>query len=222
MLAHIIDAKLWDTAKSTTNFMHWRSLNAEKDRVRESIEVAELGHPYDCLGIILDLFINTHGASNPPHLFSANKATDYAIDLTSMLSAGATTPAYNMLHHYAALAAMALVEALKIPIHKGDAFIKLQELHQALVDGFITAGDRWTTPLKNFVAANIQQHLSSSGGPGTNGASSGPDRAGLQHLADAAVGETEAEMEGESGGRGENEYSTVAPKGYLTMLAKYA
>ncbi len=221
MLAHIMDAKLWDTAKSTTNIMQWRSLNAEKERVRESIEVAELGHPYECLGVIIDLFINTHGASNPPHLFSANKATDYAIDLTSMLSAGATTPAYNMLHHYAALAAMTLVEALKSSLRKGDALVKLQELHQALVDGFITADDRWTTPLKNYMAANIQQHLGSIG-LGTNGAPSGPDRAGLQHLADAAVGETEAEMEGESGGRGENEYSTVAPKGYLTMLAKYA
>lgn len=217
-----MDAKLWDTAKATTNIMHWRSLNAEKDRVRESIEIAELGHPHDCLGIILDLFINTHGASDPPHLFSASKATDHAIDLTNMLSAGATTPAYNMLHHYAALAAMTLVEALKNPIRKGEAFQKLQELHQALTDGFITADDRWTTPLKNFVAAAIQHHLSSSSGPGTNGAPSGPDRAGLQHLADAAVGETEAEMEGEGGGRWENEYSTVAPKGYLTMLAKYA
>jgi len=214
-----MDAKLWDTAKSTTNIMQWRSLNAEKDRVRESIEVAELGHPYDCLGVILDLFINTHDASDPPYPFSANRATDYAIDLTSMLSAGPTTPAYNMLHHYATLAATTLVEALRSPTRKGEAFIKLQELHQALVDGFITAGDRWTTPLKNFVATNIQHHLSS--GPGPNGAPSGPDRAGLQHLADAAVGETEAEMEGESGGRGENEYSTVAPKGYLTMLAKY-
>lgn len=217
-----MEAKLWDTAKSTTNTMQWRSLNAEKDRVRESIEVAELGHPYDCLGIILDLFINTHGASDPPHLFSTSKATDYAIDLTNMLSAGATMPAYNMLHHYAALAAMTLVEALKNPIRKGDALLKLQELHQALVDGFITADDRWTTPLKNFVAATIQQHLSSRSGPGTNGAPSGPDRAGLQHLADAAVGETEAEMEGGNEGRGENEYSTVGPKGYLTMLAKYA
>ena len=217
-----MDAKLWDTAKSTTNIMHWRSLHAERDRVRESIEIAELGHPYDCLGIVLDLFINTHGASDPPHLFSANKATDSAIDLTNMLSAGATTPAYNMLHHYAALAAMTLVEALKNPIRKSEAFLTLQELHQALLDGFITADDRWTTPLKNFVATNIQQYLSNSNAPGTNGAPSGPDRAGLQHLADAAVGETEAEMEGEVGGRGENEYSTVAPRGYLTMLAKYA
>lgn len=221
MLAHVMDAKLCDHTNTTTNVMLWRSINAEKNRVRESLEDIVLPAPDSCLSAMLDLFSNTYGPSDLPNLFSPNKALGFAIIISNMLSFASNQVAHSLMHHCAALAAVTLVESLKNPIHKDEVLAALQQLHQALQQGQVPAGTRWTTPLKNFLAANIQQHLGS--GPGANGApSAGPDRAGLQHLADAAVGETETETESEGGGRKDSEYSTVAPKGYLTMLAKYA
>ena len=200
--------------------MVWRALNAEKDRMRESLEDVVLPAPNDCLSITLDLFIKTHVPTDLHDLFPPEKTIDNAMDLSSMLcDAGGATP-YNMSHHHAALAAMVLVEALKKHDRKDGALVKLQQFNHALLSGAIVtpAGDRWITPLKNFLAASIQNHIS---GSTSNGVPSGPDRAGLQHLADAAVGETETVAESVGSRRGSGEYSTAAPKGYLTMLAKY-
>lgn len=224
MLGHTIDTRLYDSFNASADGMVWQMLNAEKERMRESLEDAALATPNDHLGLHLNLFIQSQAPSDMPHLFSFAKAVDIGMHLAaSFLNARSGRP-YNMLHHHAALASMILVEALKRSDRKDDALEALQHLHQGLSSGEIVmiAGDRWINPLRNFLASSIQQHLSS--GSGTNGAQSGPDRAGLQHLADAAVGETETAVGngGNNGSRrGSSTQSNLAPKGYLSMLMKY-
>lgn len=210
-----MDARLWDTT-STTEFTFWRILNAEKNRTRESLEAGSLPPPNGCLSVFLDLFTDFHKPSKPQDSSPSNKAIDHALNLSSMLHTTSSAFPYNLIHHFAALSTTVLVEALRKPDRKDEVLTKLQLFHQALQNGevIIAAGDRWITPLKNWLAASIQHHL---GGSGANGATSGPDRAGLQHLADAAVGETEM-----VGGEGvESRGSSIAPKGYLTLLARF-
>ena len=212
-----MDAKLFDISNSTADNLVWRMINGEKDRMRESLEEVPLPAPNDCLSVILDLFIHTSAHSEPQDALPNNQAIDNAMTLASLLTNASSAIPYNMSHHFAALAAMVLVDALKKHDRKDEVFARLQQFHQALLNGeiVIAAGDRWITPLKSFLMASIQHHLG-----GANGVPSGPDRAGLQHLADAAVGETETAAGGGSR-RGSNEYGTVTPRGYLTMLARF-
>ena len=203
--------------------MVWRMLNAEKDRMRESLEDASLPVPNSCLSLVIDLFAKFHDPSHVNVTFPTDSAINSAIAICDTFYDTGNSNPYNLSHHFTALASMVLVEALKTSERRDEVLMKLQELNQVFLNGQMKLfmGDRWITPLKNFLAASIQHHL---GGSGAHGLPSGPDRAGLQHLADAAVGETEtgAGVSGISGSRrGSGEYSAVAPKGYLTMLARF-
>lgn len=80
------------------------------------------------------------------------------------------------------------------------------DVHEGLARGVISAGETWTRTLLSFV----EESLSRLPDGGTT------DRAGLQNLADAAVGETD------DGGTGNNalapEDQVVVRTGYLAYV----
>lgn len=227
-----MDAKLSEMALNTFDLERWKLLHAEKTQIRDTLEDRPLPPPIECLSVVLDLFVNYYNRSERQGLSLLKSTMDQAIRVTHMLCNNAAEKAtYNMNHHFASLAAMVLIEALKNPEHKDEALTGLDNLASNLWADKISigAGDHWLTALKKYAAASMAQHqdTNTTTSGGANGA---PDRAGLQHLADAAVGETETAAGADGGGsnsrapsrRGSREYThAAAPKGYLTILAAY-
>ena len=216
-----MDAKIGDMSLNTFDLERWKLLHAEKTQIRDTLEDRPLPPPLECLSVMLDLFVNYYNRSERHGLTLLKSTIDQAIRVLHILFNAVEINLYNMNHHFLTLAATVLVEALKQNEHKDQALAALDDLASNLWADKISIGadDRWLTALKTFTATNITQHMDASGT--TNG---GPDRAGLQHLADAAVGETETAAGSNSRGgsrRGSREYTSAAPKGYLTMLAQF-
>ena len=222
VLSHVMDAKLSEMSLNTFDFERWKLLQAEKIQIRDTLEDRPLPPPIECLSVVLDLFVNYYHRSERHGLPLLRSTMDQAIRVTHMLCNATEKDTYNVNHHFTALAAMVLVEALKHPEHKEQALTGLDDLASNLWADKISigAGDRWLTALKKFAAASMSQHQDAPGA-----ANGGPDRAGLQHLADAAVGETETAAGGNnsraSSRRGSREYTHTVPKGYLTTLAQH-
>ena len=111
---------------------------------------------------------------------------------------------------------MVLDDALRKNEAPEEARKVLEQLHDGLTSGNITIldGAPWTGVITRFITSSLSAHDERPNGEGEVG-----DRAGLQHLADAAVGETEA------GGNSEqvaSEHTVTAPVGYLLYAARYA
>lgn len=227
-----MDAKLSEMSLNTFDLERWKLLYAEKTQIRDTLEDRTLPPLIESLSVVLDLFVSYYNRSERQGLPLLKSSMDQAIRVTHMLCNSAAEKAiYNMNHHFASLATMVLLEAHKNPEHKEEALSGLDNLASNLwADKIpIGAGDRWLTALKKCAAASTAQHQD-TGINTTSGAANGaPDRAGLQHLADAAVGETEtaAGSAGSSNSRapsrsGSREYPhAAAPKGYLTTVAQY-
>ena len=92
-----------------------------------------------------------------------------------------------------------------------EAPSELASFCNALAQGriILPAGPMWADTLGRSAAASLATYSGLSAGR-TNGDDDTTDRAGLQHLADAAVGETDDVAA---------EYKVTAPVGYLIHVA---
>jgi hypothetical protein len=157
-------------------------LNGEIDRFRESIDstIGSLNLVHLSYWHVKLLLKRHTPASEPYDLLGP------AQRMASILnSPSASTTPLN--HHFAALAALTLVELADMPETKDGAWKGIQDLHEALDKrrGFSVREDGvgWDSAIRDLILKKRQQQQSGGSGPlsGSHG--------GLQHLADLAVGE---------------------------------
>ena len=201
----------------------WRFLDAEKAQVQYTIEDGTVPSPIACLSILLDLFVNYFTRPSRQSLASLRPLTDQAGGILQAIPMTNQTNTYNMNHHFVALAIVALSDALKHQELKDQARATLEDFINNLWTSkvIIGAGEAWASALKNFTTENIRQNSEDING----GSSSAPDRVGLQHLADAAVGKTEAAAGNgsqEGSRRGSYELRSPPLKGYLSVMSDFA
>jgi hypothetical protein len=157
-------------------------LNGEIDRFRESIDstISSLNLVHLSYWHVKLLLKRHTPASEPYDLLGP------AQRMASILNSPSTviTP---LNHHFAALAALTLVELADMPETKDGAWKGIQDLYEALDKrrGFSVREDGvgWDSAIKDLILKKRQQRQSGGSGPlsGSHG--------GLQHLADLAVGE---------------------------------
>lgn len=191
-----------------------RLLNSALDRFRESVEPMFASWPLVHLSFLqAKLMMKRHPSCSPEEIFTL------ALNIVFVLCAeqNSKTP---LIHHFAGLAAVALVEGLQIAKTNDAALRGLQDLRFWL-EKSQSGNANWEAIIANYIASKVpasQQPPPSNGTP--------IDRGGLQHLADAAVGETEAA----NGDRAADEapraaetevtgdWTTVPVKGYMRIL----
>ncbi|KAI9818788.1 MAG: Glucose-responsive transcription factor [Pycnora praestabilis] len=157
-------------------------LNGEIERFRESIDsvIGSLNLVYLSY-FHVKLLMTRHTPTSEPH-----DLLGPAQRMASILNSAAT-PITPLNHHFAALAALTLVELADISETKEGAWKGLANLREAFDNrrGFATQEDSvgWDSAVRDLIVK--KQHQAQSGG-------SGPllgNHGGLQHLADLAVGE---------------------------------
>ncbi|KAI9769092.1 MAG: Glucose-responsive transcription factor [Geoglossum simile] len=168
-------------------------LNGEIDRFRESIDSTI--HSLNLVRLSywhVKLLLKRHTAASEPY-----DLLGPAQRLASILNSP-TTPITPLNHHFAALAALTLVELADMPETKEGAWKGIQDLHEALDKrrGFLVREDGvgWDSAVRDLILKKRQQQQSGGSGPlsGNHG--------GLQHLADLAVGERGSTVATPSGG----------------------
>ena len=155
-------------------------LNGEIDRFRESIDSTI--HSLNLVDLSywhVKLLLKRHTATSEPY-----DLLGPAQHLVAILNSP-STPITPLNHHFAALAALTLVELVDMPETREGAWKGIQDLHEALDKrrGFSVREDGigWDGAIRDLIVKKQQQQQSGGSGSGSHG--------GLQHLADLAVGE---------------------------------
>ncbi|KAG7007639.1 hypothetical protein G7Y79_00009g027480 [Physcia stellaris] len=201
VLGHVTDI-VQDPTNSPDNKL-WRATCAEKDRVVQFLELEKAANNA-FLPSFVDLYFHQQVPSRLTDLCPPTRTLNKAISMLSLLAKSGTSFPLN--HHLTALALMILDEAIRKREIGIEARQTLEGVHDGLARGVISAGETWTRTLLSFV----EESLSRLPDGGTT------DRAGLQNLADAAVGETEDGVTGSHNLAPEDQ--VIVRTGYLTYV----
>lgn len=191
-----------------------RLLNGEMDRFRESVEDMFLTWPLVHLPFLhAKLLIKRRPTSDPDEIIAL------ALNIISVLCAD-QNPKTPLFHHFAGQATVALIEASQSTKNNELALRGLQDLRFWL-DKNQSGNPNWDAIITSYIATKAP---GSQPAPPSNGTPI--DRGGLQHLADAAVGETEAasgDRDAEDGPRTAEtevaaEWNGGPVKGYMRIL----
>lgn len=227
-LGHISDALVYHSERTfvdrSSAAMLFRVLDGELERVRESVENLFASVPFLHVSFLhIKLLLNRHALA---HHFESDGVAGIALEVVALLC-NDHCPVSPLTHHFASLAAAALVENAPTS-EANDIFVRgLQDLRYWLekdsnpMSSAAESGRAsWKTSIAQYIAVNlprIQQRLPSNGTP--------IDRGGLQHLADAAVGKAEtmggekATEDGAKGSDGGNvDFTVPMARGYLHLV----
>lgn len=158
---------------------------------------------------------------------NTNEIVEGALSIVNQLQAPNTSSA-PFGHHIAALAAITLAESLKLPSHTSKALDGLQSLQTTLSASRLTfypfTADKtvWNTSILAYITKKVEEHAASTSQTLNNDVDMpAGTRGGLQHLADAAVGNSN-DNDGNNAQDGGHlvpvDFTKAGRKGYLTFF----
>ncbi|KAL8787862.1 MAG: hypothetical protein Q9195_007602 [Heterodermia aff. obscurata] len=200
VLGHIVDTVLGHPQASVDS--PWTGFSAEMERVREDLEET---NAIAILPKFIDLYFYQQAPLDFSDDASPKRTMEKAYEILALLPNGDMV--FPFTHHVVAMAVMIIDEAIR-KHEVGDEARQYLRLVRDLAgeNAIFIDGTMWAGVIKKFAEESLSRL---SEGDTAN-------RAGLQHLADAAVGETEA---GNSGsGQEAPKDPILAPVGYLTYV----
>ncbi len=126
---------------------------------------------------------------------NADEMVDLSLKVATILLS-TTQPINPLAHHFVTLTVVVLLDGIAANNPNKDVKRALEDISAGIGNGRIFprsfhAQDKpgWDVAIQNRIAKALQQHQQQA--PATTGTATAIDRGGLQHLADAAVGESE-------------------------------
>ena len=219
ILGHLVDATgVLSNITKRDSFTRWAvfsqiPVELEREYTRDVSEpLFTLWPSLDLAYWYILLLVQPYTVGYPHQL---NNPAGMASKLATILCSS-PTPIYPFAHHFAVLATINLFKALDNDSQNKDVKRALEDLWKGLKEGRIFPGPSggveddkkpgWDSALADLIGKKLQQyqqqHVSSH--------ETAIDRGGLQHLADAAVGESENLGGGAgAGGKGKEVPATV-------------
>ena len=125
----------------------------------------------------------------------ASRIVKGAVEIASLLRRNNTEAVSPLTHHWAALAAITLVESVERTGHR-ESIVALHELRSCVSSGQLrslesaqTDATAWDKVISAFISKRIEQR-------GPQGSDHETSRGGLEHLADAAVSKSQTANDG--------------------------
>ena len=211
MLGHVSQAILYQDPKR--NRTHPRELlldtllKGEIERLGESLYHTFRQSPHNFLAFSHLTLLSLRLPGFPDDSIAGDRL-HLAHTIVDQLSStpGVVSP---LTHHFAGLAAITLAENMSDD-YSGSALQKLRVMYAGYVEEDVESSKPrphmtpWNAALSTFISKKLGENAAETSNE------SGPSRGGLQHLADAAVGNS---PNGEAA-----DWTTVGAKGYLTEL----
>lgn len=128
----------------------------------------------------------------------ASKIVKGAVEIVSLLRRNNTEAVSPLTHHWAALAAITLVECMEKLGHR-ESIVALHELRSCVSSGQLRSlasaqadATAWDKVISAFISKRVEQR-------GPQGSEHDTGRGGLEHLADAAVSKSQTANDGKPG-----------------------